>query len=93
MIIVFQKLFPFVFNKIFGFDALTCQLQKENPLKMICKRLLTRPKEWSVDLVATRCVPGMVGLAPKWVRLAPNGTNPGLFQIRFQCQPTIPGTQ
>ena len=21
---------------------------------------------------------------PKWVRLAPNGTNPGLFQIRFQ---------
>ena len=28
---------------------------------------------------------GMVGLAPKWVRLAPNGTNPGLFQIRFQC--------
>ena len=32
---------------------------------------------------------GMVGLAPKWVRLAPNGTNPGLFQIRFQyiwCQ-------
>ena len=30
-------------------------------------------------------IPGMVGLAPKWVRLAPNGTNPGLFQIRFQC--------
>ena len=28
---------------------------------------------------------GMVGLALKWVRLAPNGTNPGLFQIRFQC--------
>ena len=27
----------------------------------------------------------MVGLASKWVRLAPNGTNPGLFQIRFQC--------
>ena len=22
---------------------------------------------------------GMVGLAPKWVRLAPNGTNPGFF--------------
>ena len=31
------------------------------------------------------CETGMVGLAPKWVRLAPNGTNPGLFQIRFQC--------
>ena len=30
-------------------------------------------------------LPWMVGLAPKWVRLAPNGTNPGLFQIRFQC--------
>ena len=29
--------------------------------------------------------PGMVGLPPKWVRLAPKGTNPGLFQIRFQC--------
>ena len=28
----------------------------------------------------------MLGLAPKWVRLAPNGTNPGLFQIGFQCQ-------
>ena len=28
---------------------------------------------------------GMVVLAPKWVRLAPNGTNPGFFQIRFQC--------
>ena len=27
---------------------------------------------------------GMVGLVPKWVRLAPDGTNPGLFQIRFQ---------
>ena len=27
----------------------------------------------------------MVGLALKGVRLAPNGTNPGLFQIRFQC--------
>ena len=34
---------------------------------------------------AANCRPGMVGLAPKWVRLAPNGTNPGLFQIRFQC--------
>ena len=30
-------------------------------------------------------IPGMVGLSPKWVRLSPNGTNPGLFQIRFQC--------
>ena len=27
---------------------------------------------------------GMGGLDPKWIRLAPNGTNPGLFQIRFQ---------
>ena len=26
---------------------------------------------------------GMVGLTPKWDRLSPNGTNPGLFQIRF----------
>ena len=28
--------------------------------------------------------PWMPGLATKWLRLAPNGTNPGLFQIRFQ---------
>ena len=28
---------------------------------------------------------GLVGLAPKWGRLAPKWTNPGLFQIRFQC--------
>ena len=35
---------------------------------------------------------GMVGLAPKWVRLAPNGRNPGLFQIRFQYIWLIPGT-
>ena len=27
----------------------------------------------------------MLGLAPKWVRLALNGTNLGFFQIRFQC--------
>ena len=34
---------------------------------------------------SARGKPGVVGLAPNWVRLAPNGTNPGLFQIRFQC--------
>ena len=28
--------------------------------------------------------PGMSDLAPKWVRLAPNGTNLVLFQIKFQ---------
>jgi len=27
---------------------------------------------------------GMSGLAPKWVRIAPSGTNLGLFQIRIQ---------
>ena len=27
--------------------------------------------------------PRLPDLAPKWVRLAPNGTNPGNFQIRF----------
>ena len=26
----------------------------------------------------------ILGLAPKWLRLAPNGTNLGLFQITFQ---------
>ena len=29
-------------------------------------------------------VPGVAGLDSKWVRWDPNGTNPGLFQIRFQ---------
>ena len=27
---------------------------------------------------------GMSDLTPKWVGLASNGTNPGLYQIRFQ---------
>ena len=31
--------------------------------------------------------PGMVGLSPKWVRLALNGTIPVLFQIRFLKSP------
>ena len=31
----------------------------------------------------------MVGLAPKWVRLAPNGTNPGLFKFQFQYIPWL----
>ena len=26
----------------------------------------------------------MWGLSPKWARIIPNGTHPGLFQIRFQ---------
>ena len=40
----------------------------------------------SVDFASlSHYTSGMVGLAPKWVRLATNGTNPGLFQIRFQC--------
>ena len=43
---------------------------------VLCSVMLTKP---------CLCEPGMVGLAPKWVRLAPNETNPGLFQIRFQC--------
>ena len=36
-------------------------------------------------ILGLRSVTGMVGLAPKWDRLASNGTNPGLFPIRFQC--------
>ena len=31
------------------------------------------------------CQPGMVGLAPKWVRLAPNGTNRGFFRSDFSA--------
>ena len=35
--------------------------------------------------VAPMLRPGMVGLAPKWVRLAPNGTNPGFFRSDFSA--------
>ena len=34
--------------------------------------------------------PGMVGLAPKWVRLTPNGTNPGR-QMHLNLIWKIPG--
>ena len=47
---------------------------------------------WTIHWLITSATlltfaPGMVGLAPKWVRLAPNyGTNPGLFKIyRAKC--------
>ena len=48
--------------------------------KLLC--LNVRPV---IALSSTPRGAGMVGLAPKWVRLAlaPNGTNPGLFQIRI----------
>ena len=41
---------------------------------------------WNNAQLAQRCLlnSGVVGLAPKWVRLVLKGTNPGLFQIRFQ---------
>ena len=35
-------------------------------------------------LVSLAFIPGVWGLAPKWVRFDQNRTNPGLFQIRFQ---------
>ena len=37
----------------------------------------------TITLTLLRCS-GMSSLAPKWVRMGPDGTNPGLFQIRFQ---------
>ena len=37
------------------------------------------------NIPGTTFISGMVGLAPKWVRLDPKlEKNPGLFQIRFQ---------
>ena len=39
----------------------------------------------SSSLTRQTVASGVLGLAPKWLRLAPNGTNPGLFQIRFQA--------
>ena len=42
----------------------------------------TKCTSCKLSLPAYEPEPGMVGLAPKWVRLAPNGTNPG--------KPTIP---
>ena len=35
-------------------------------------------------IVNGRCGTGIANLAHKWFRLAPNGTNLGLFQILFQ---------
>ena len=35
------------------------------------------------ELVKTHYNTGMSGVAPKWVKLAPSETNPGLYQIRF----------
>ena len=39
----------------------------------------------STEIMFTKLcyIPRLPDLAPKWVRLAPNGTNPGNFQIRF----------
>ena len=40
--------------------------------------------EFVMAFVSNVSTPGMVGLAPKWVRLATNWKNPGLFKIIFQ---------
>ena len=47
-------------------------------------RLYCNTRHMLLRIRRTTIEPGMVDLAQKWVRLAPNGTNPGLFQIRFQ---------
>ena len=41
-------------------------------------------KSVSVNCVTSKSYPGVSSLAQKWVTFAPNGTNPGLFHIRFQ---------
>ena len=57
-----------------------CRSHSSNPAVSAVYR--DRENLWSFPL--NKLITGMVGLAPKWVILAPNGTNPGLFQIRFQ---------
>ena len=37
-----------------------------------------------LELSTCNLTSGVPGLASNWVRLAPNGTNLGLFQIKFQ---------
>ena len=46
-----------------------------------------KPHQKQIFFVNRKCCTqsGMVGLASKRVRLDPNWTNPGLFQIRFRC--------
>ena len=44
-----------------------------------------QPPPGGISVKETADNSGMVGLPPKWVRLAPNGTILGLFQIIFQC--------
>ena len=55
------------------------------PLSVMCK--IWQPCKGRVPgsfSSTCRFMAGMVGLPPKWVRLAPTETNTGLFQIRFQ---------
>ena len=56
--------------------SLSSSLNENNKFPIYIHKVTQKRRE--------KCEPGMVGLAPKWVGLAPNGTNPGLFQIRFQ---------
>ena len=42
--------------------------------EIVIRKRLSQVDNWS------QCRTGMVGLAPTWVRLAPNGTNPGFFR-------------
>ena len=56
------------------------------PLWHPCGDMISYQWAWlSLCLINTPSLSqtGMVGLTPKWVRLALNGTNPRLFQIRF----------
>ena len=61
--------------------------QNESRSRLVEKKVLALcvlVKQRKVLTVLRTGDTGTVGLAPNWARLAPNGTNPGLFQIRFQ---------
>ena len=49
------------------------------PREIVIRKRLSQVDNWS------QCRTGMVGLAPTWVRLAPNGTNPGFFRSDFSA--------
>ena len=50
---------------------------------VLCGRLITHTTHHN-HTAQSQHNPGWPDLDPKWVRLAPNGTNPWLFQIRLQ---------
>ena len=93
----FLLVWSFMENLLFsglraGWPALVYVLKKEGIYQHLCDDVTSANA--SVTSLPVLCnqtyhnysgsSPGISGLALKWVSLAQNGTNPGLFQTRFQ---------